>query len=121
MGGVMAKILVADDEFIVADVIRRSCEVAGYEAVAAEDGKQALTLWDESFALLITDFNMPEMTGQQLTEAIRATGDKRPIIQMTANSAISDEEAVAWGATLVIHKPFSPRELIPVIKSLLSS
>ena len=115
----MAKILMAEDEPVVYVIMKRVLEeVAGHEVVITTNGREALEVWDESFALLITDYNMPEMGGQQLVETIRVSGDMRPIIQTNAGN-LEEQVALAYGANALLRKPFHPRELIALINQLL--
>ena len=79
----MPLIVVAEDEFLIADVLVMMLEDAGYEVATAAHGKAALVLVKEKRpALVITDFMMPLMTGLELAQAIRAdiTLSATPII-----------------------------------------
>ncbi|MFT4561487.1 MAG: two-component system sensor histidine kinase/response regulator [Gammaproteobacteria bacterium] len=83
-------ILVAEDNNINQKVIRRQLELLGYTADIAENGRLALSWWRHGeYALVLTDFHMPEMDGYELTEAIRKEEDgaqRIPIFALTANA-----------------------------------
>lgn len=87
-------ILVAEDNEVNQKVILQQLALLGYTADVAGDGLQALALWKSGdYALLLTDLNMPEMDGYDLTLAIRSeeVGKRRiPIVALTAN-ALKDE------------------------------
>ena len=90
-------ILVAEDNEINRDVIRRQLKLLGYAAEIADDGAAALALWGRRrYGLLLTDCHMPEMDGYALTEAIRQaegfTGQRLPIVAFTANALKGEAE-----------------------------
>lgn len=111
------RILIAEDNPAMANVIRFNLESAGIYAEVAGNGRDAWQrLQEDDFDLVITDFQMPEMDGRELCLAIRASerhGDL-PIILLTAKeleleSMTSLEDLQA---TRICQKPFSPSELI---------
>ncbi len=107
------RILIADDEESIRDMISRIVNRFGYETVAARNGKEALeALRREPFTILITDIIMPEMDGFQLMKAAHAEFPDIHIICMTAHAAsYSYTDVVALGATDYITKPFTVDEL----------
>lgn len=92
------RLLVGDDMSANRLVLTRQLEFLGHQVVAVEDGKAALSRWcEEPFDAVITDCNMPGISGYALTEAIRQIEEKEqrrrcPVIGCTAN-AMSDEAA----------------------------
>lgn len=88
--GTNLRILMADDNETNRDVILQQLSLLGYIADSAENGIVALTMWRTGrYALLLTDCNMPEMDGYELTQTIRneePIGIHRPIIAITANA-----------------------------------
>ena len=81
----MTKILVCEDEKDLNRFVCLSLRNAGYEAVAAFDGEEALSKLDEEqFDLILTDIMMPKMDGYELCENVRAFSKELPIIFMTA-------------------------------------
>ena len=89
-------ILVAEDNEINRKVISQQLNLLGFATVIAGDGKEALQLWENGdFALLLTDLNMPNMDGYELSKAIRqaeAEGRHLPIVALTANALTSEEK-----------------------------
>ena len=110
------RILVVDDMASMRSVICHILDSIGYEDTeSAVDGVQALTKLQESkFDLVISDWNMPNMNGQELLENIR--GDEQlkhlPVLMVTAETekAIVVNAAKA-GVSAYIVKPFSPQQL----------
>ena len=107
------RILVADDEETVREMVTKIISQMGHEAVTARDGKEALEMLRKgSFAILVTDIKMPEMDGFELMKSVRAEFPKIHIICMTAHGAsYAYTDVVALGATDYITKPFSIDEM----------
>ena len=114
------KILIADDESNIRDVCTRYLEREGYEVITAGDGEEALQLWAQASPdLLILDVMMPNTNGFQVCEEIRNKHDI-PIILLTARGEENDRiVGLTMGADDYITKPFSPRELVLRVKSIL--
>ena len=114
----------ADDSASVRQMVQFTLEAAGYEVLAANDGKEALErLKTTTVDLIITDLNMPNMTGLELIKHARALPAYKfvPIVMLTTES----EEGVkaqgrAAGATGWIVKPFKQDQLLAVVKKLVS-
>ncbi len=110
------KILVVDDFATMRKVIRNLLKQSGYEdIVEAEDGVVALrVLKSQKIDLVISDWNMPNMTGLELLKAVRADSDlgKIPFLMVTAE-ALQDNvvEAVKAGVSNYIVKPFTAEVL----------
>ncbi|WP_231978968.1 hybrid sensor histidine kinase/response regulator [Pseudomonas sp. Os17] len=86
-------VLVAEDNPINQATLSHQLQQLGCRNTLAADGAEALDLWRVGdYDLLLTDVNMPRMNGYELTCILRASGDDRPIIGITAN-AMCDEEA----------------------------
>ena len=120
---VSKKILVADDEAHILHVVSLKLRNAGYDVITAVDGEEALELCiAEQPDLLITDYQMPIMTGLELCKRIRALPQtaKMPAIMLTARGFdIEPGEMAAAGIATVLAKPFSPREVLEKVKELL--
>ena len=119
------RILVADDEEYIVRVVSFKLESAGYEVVEAIDGADA---WSKVRAgdidLVLTDHQMPLMTGLELAGRIAADPATRhiPVIMLTARGFRLDaEEIVASRIVELIAKPFSPRGLLDRIRETLES
>ena len=117
------KILVADDEAHILHVVSMKLRNAGYEVVTAVDGEEALELCASEIPdLLITDFQMPFMSGLELCKEIRAAEETRniPAIMLTARGFdIEPAEMIEAGIAAVLAKPFSPREVLEKVTALL--
>ena len=119
------RILVADDEEYIVRVVSFKLESAGYEVVEAIDGADA---WSKVRAgdidLVLTDHQMPLMTGLELAGRIAADPSTRdiPVIMLTARGFRLDaEEIVASRIVDLIAKPFSPRGLLDRIRETLEA
>jgi DNA-binding response OmpR family regulator len=119
----MKKILVADDEKEIVEVIAMRLEAGGYEAVKAYDSLQAVRLAHETKPdLIILDIRMPPGTGIAVFENLKMSSftSKTPVIFITAYP--SDDirkEVLEKGAADFIAKPFESQELLNKVKKLL--
>ncbi|MBO8464105.1 MAG: response regulator transcription factor [Firmicutes bacterium] len=112
------KILIADDEKEIRDIIKLLLMGEGYEVVTAENGKQVLELADESIDMFVLDVNMPELSGFAVGAELRKKY-YAPIIFLTAYSGESDKVmGFSVGADDYLTKPFSNMELLLRVKSL---
>lgn len=112
------KILVVDDEPFVCDAVKMMLEFDGHKVVAAANGKNALELFDrEPFDVVITDYKMPGMTGDELALALKARVPDQPIIMLTAHAEMIKTEAVPLtGVDQLVSKPFQFDELREAIQ-----
>ena len=114
------QILVVEDDLALASVIRFNLAAAGYSVEVAGDGCEG---WQRaqagSFDLVITDQQMPGMTGSELCRQLRS--DERyaavPIMMLTAKRLELDQRKLQAeiGVTEIFSKPFSPQELIEAV------
>ena len=116
------KFLVVDDSSTMRRIVVNSLQRIGFaECVEASDGREALALFDPSVKFVITDWNMPNMTGTELAKALRARGEQVPILMVTARSVREDIiEAMEAGVNNYIVKPFTPQILKEKIDALMS-
>ncbi|MBL8488138.1 MAG: response regulator [Rhodocyclaceae bacterium] len=112
------RILVAEDNPVNRLLIEHLLKRLGHEVVMADDGVAALARYEHSgpFDLLLTDIQMPNMDGMELTQRIRgrqaASGDRMPIIALTAHAMRGDDERIiAGGADAYLAKPIDAAEL----------
>jgi len=114
------KILAADDDRDLRELIGFTLAQAGYLVLKAGDGPSALkTFDDESPDLVVLDINMPGASGFQVCEAIRKRS-RVPVIMLTVRGEEEDlVRALELGADDYLTKPFSPRTLLARIKALL--
>lgn len=115
------KVLIADDEERIVKLISDFLVSAGYTAVKAYDGKQALEAFraDPEIALAVVDIMMPEMDGWELTKKIRETSGI-PILMLSARGEDFDMlTGFENGIDEYVTKPFSPAVLIKRIDALI--
>jgi len=114
------KILIVEDEQKIADVIASYLQNAGYETVIANDGEEGLKLYSKEHPdLVVLDLMLPGLSGEEVCKAIRAT-DTTPIIMLTAKAA--EDEIIGGlnlGADDYVIKPFSPRQLMARVETVL--
>lgn len=112
----MKKILVAEDENAIRDIIAINLMRAGYEVVQASDGRQALKLFNispGSFDVVLLDIMMPILDGVSVCKAIREANANTGIILLTAKTQERDKiMGLTSGADDYITKPFSVNELL---------
>jgi DNA-binding response OmpR family regulator len=117
-----ARVLIADDDTVVRDVVRRYLERDGLEVTVASDGGEALrVLSTERIDVAVLDVMMPGPDGLSLCRTLRAGGDfSVPVILLTALGEEDDRIAgLEAGADDYVTKPFSPRELALRVRSVL--
>lgn len=117
------RILTVEDSTSLREMISFTLNGAGYEVAEAEDGQAALDRLKGFRAdLVITDLNMPNMNGIELTRTLRADPAYRfvPIIFLTTESQLQKKQAAKEvGATGWIVKPFKPDQLLQVVRKVL--
>lgn len=126
----MSTVLVADDEYVICDILGFALEDAGYLVEKASNGEKALEILKAGLApetpektrveLLITDYMMPVMNGEELARALRANPDLEalPIILMSgAQASIGRENPGLFDG--VLDKPFDTELLIAMVQELL--
>jgi two-component system phosphate regulon response regulator PhoB len=117
------KILVADDEPDVLNLVSANLRAAGFEVLKAEDGPSALELArSQPPHLLVLDLMLPGMSGLEVCRALKAdpVTSSIPIIMLTAKAEEVDRiVGLELGADDYVTKPFSPRELVLRVKSVL--
>lgn len=116
----MPRILIADDEEHIRDVVQYALQRDGYEVIAAANGREALErLGRGDIDLIVLDVLMPELDGLSLCRMIREQGDL-PIIFLSSRTEEADRiVGLELGGDDYMTKPFSPRELSTRIKAIL--
>jgi DNA-binding response OmpR family regulator len=114
------KVLIADDDADLRDLIAFTLSQAGYLVIKAADGPAAVRSFEQEAAdLVVLDINMPGMSGFQVCETIRARSAV-PVMMLTVRGEEEDlVRALGLGADDYLTKPFSPRTLLARIKALL--
>lgn len=115
------RILLAEDEPSLGQIIKESLETRNFEVLLCENGDEAMeTYLKESPELLVLDVMMPKKDGFTLAKEIRAHNDQIPIIFLTAKSQTQDVvEGFTIGGNDYLKKPFSMEELIVRMNALL--
>jgi DNA-binding response OmpR family regulator len=115
------RILVVDDELSIRQLSSKVLTQSGYHVDAAEDGAAG---WDalqaSSYDLLITDNNMPKVSGVELVKMLRSAGMTLPAVMVSATlppEALNGDSSLQLAATLV--KPFTMQELLGTIENIL--
>jgi len=109
------KVLLADDSGVMRKIILRSLNALEITDVTeAVDGAEALEFFNaESYDLVLSDWNMPNMNGLELVQAIRKTGSTVPVFMITTESDQSQVlKAISAGASNYLVKPFDQETLL---------
>ena len=114
-------ILVVDDDPTVSDVVRRYLERAGYSVTLAGDGRDALAAYERVRPdLVVLDLMLPGIDGLEVCRRLRSTPAGVPIVMLTALGEEADRVlGLQLGADDYVTKPFSPRELVLRVQSVL--
>ena len=120
----MAKILIAEDEPDIRELVLFMLRFAGYEVVAATNGEEAVqTALREKPDLILLDVRMPRMTGYDACRLMKANPDLRdvPVVFLSAKGQESEiQSGLEAGAEEYLLKPFSPAELTNRVRGILS-
>ena len=116
----MDKILVADDDLNICELLRLYLEKEGFEVVMAHDGEEAVAKFEsEKPSLILLDIMMPKLDGWQVCRQIRQKSDC-PIIMLTAKGETFDKVlGLELGADDYVVKPFDTKEIVARIKAVL--
>jgi two-component system, chemotaxis family, chemotaxis protein CheY len=116
-------IMTVDDSASLRQMVQFVLRDGGYEVIEAVDGVDALAkLKGRELDLILSDINMPNMTGLELTRQLRVMPEYKfvPIVLLTTEShAEKKQEGKAAGATGWIVKPFTPDQLMAVVKKVM--
>jgi CheY-like chemotaxis protein len=117
-------ILVIEDEQAIRKLIDRLIRQWGYETLLAANGQDGLRLFDQNapdVALVLLDWNLPGTSGRAtLQELITRRPDLRVVLVTGAVEATTDEHATADTVSILL-KPFTPTELMLVVKSVMEA
>lgn len=117
----LARILVAEDETSLNDLLQDALRMNGYETISAKHGMEALRLIrEEKPDLVILDINMPNLDGFEVIEKIRNENNNIPIIILTARDKKDDKSiGFSLGADDFVTKPFGLEELLMRVAAVL--
>lgn len=118
-------ILVCDDEAHIRAIIVAKLRSAGYDVAEARDGREALQLAESHPpVLVITDFQMPYISGIELATRLRATPatHETPVLMLTARGyVIAPDQVAKTNIVEVMGKPFGVRQLLAKVQSILTA
>tara|TARA_R110002072_G_scaffold243821_2_gene403080 strand:- start:57163 stop:57546 length:384 start_codon:yes stop_codon:yes gene_type:complete len=120
------RILIAEDNLVMAHVLQFNLERAGFDVHTAADGELALeAALENSFDIIITDYQMPRMNGEELVQQLRTHPEytNAPIVMCSAKGYEIDTARLEreLGISEVVYKPFSPAQIVELIHSLTST
>jgi two-component system response regulator FlrC len=117
------RILIVDDDHAMRLALAESLESCGYDISAAENGSEALNLFNKrKFDLVVTDMKMPEMSGIEVLQGVKKMSPTVPVILITAYGTVNTAvEAMKQGAAEFIMKPFSLDDLEAIVKNVLNT
>lgn len=119
------RVLVVDDEAHIVQVVSLKLRNVGYDVITAVDGEEGYELaCREHPDLIITDYQMPYMTGLELCQQLAGNTQTAgiPVLMLTARGyALDDQDLVIGNIKDVLSKPFSPRLIVAQVNKLLSN
>lgn len=118
---VLPKALIAEDDRVLADILRLALVRAGFEVTVAHDGQRALSLARNiTFRAIVSDFQMPRLNGEAFLSSVRFEGASRDaiLVMCSAKGYELDLERLKpeLGLATILYKPFSLAELVQVLK-----
>ena len=120
----MAKILIAEDERDIRDLVAFTLRFAGHEVVAASNGEEAVQMAPQANPdLILMDVRMPRMTGYEACRAIKANPNLKdiPVVFLSAKGQESEiQTGLEVGAEEYLLKPFAPDQLTERVKAILA-
>jgi DNA-binding response OmpR family regulator len=120
----MTKILIAEDEPDIRDLVAFTLRFAGYEVVAGSNGEEAVQIAKQELPdLILLDVRMPRMTGYEACKLIKADSKLRdvPVVFLSAKGQESEiRDGMDAGAEEYLLKPFAPDQLTERVRSILA-
>lgn len=115
------RILIAEDDHGIRDLIRTRLEIAGYEVHLARNGREAVARVKAlEFRAMVLDINMPELDGFGVLTELKAENIVLPVLVLTARHTTDDvRRAIGLGAKDYLTKPFSEAQLLARVARLL--
>lgn len=119
------RILIAEDDADMRELLEEILNDAGYEIVAAANGRFALAHVEnerEQIDLVLTDVQMPELKGDELLAKVRQTRGDAPVVVITAFGSVENAvEMVKRGAYSYLTKPFATKDLLEIVRAALAN
>jgi CheY-like chemotaxis protein len=121
---VTVRVLIAEDEAMIALTLSDILEAEGYEVTIAGDGAKALARarqFGEALDVLVTDLNMPEMSGEDLIHALRGDRPELPVVVVTGSAPFGGVDALrrqggGHGPFALLHKPIDYADLVDTLR-----
>jgi len=117
-------ILIAEDEDVLRDLLSNFMRSLGYAVVTARDGQEALNIFETEpgrYHLIISDMMMPNKNGIELFREVRAVRPQIKFILVTGYSLADVDESILGQMTAVVTKPYTPMQLIKVVRNIFDS
>jgi len=120
----MAKILIAEDERDIRDLVMFTLQFAGYDVIAASNGEEAYHLAIQHLPdLILSDVRMPKMTGYEMCKLVKAEPKTQhiPVVFLSAKGQDAEvQQGIEVGAAEYLLKPFAPDQLMAKVAEILS-
>jgi len=117
------RVLIVEDQEDLRDILRLALEGAGYTVIEAENGRQGVEkVTTERPDLVLMDIQMPILDGYDATREIKASPDhaRTPVIAVSSYAMKGDEEkARAAGCDAYVTKPYSPKQVVAIVRQYL--
>ena len=116
------RVLVAEDDVLLREILCEGLAAEGFEVESAEDGRDALETFRGGgpYDVLLIDEEMPGMRGRELLWRIRAEGHRVPALLISGNLHLEAEERAALGVGPVLRKPISFADLASALRAAVS-
>jgi two-component system response regulator MprA len=115
------RVLVVEDDDSVRSAIRRALLLSGYEVILAENGEAGLMRSQADVPdAIVLDLGLPDIDGIQVCQTLRSSGNRTPILMLTARAAVEDRvDGLEAGADDYLVKPYDVRELEARLKAIM--
>ncbi|WP_455179085.1 response regulator [Azospirillum melinis] len=119
------RILIVEDDALVALALAETCEAVGYSVTCAYNGNDGLRAFAAApFDVVVTDLNMPGCDGRRMIRELRAEWPCLPIVVVTADppaGGVRDLKGDAPGMTVLLHKPMPANALLMALRAILEA
>lgn len=115
------KILVVDDEPLIRELLGEFLEEEGHEVQEAENGLKAWELLSEKengIKAVLADIKMPVMGGRELLQRIRENNMTLPVVLLSGQINVTNEDALNVGATHILHKPLEFADILSILEEI---
>jgi CheY-like chemotaxis protein len=117
------RLLVAEDDGPLREILQEGLESEGFAVVAASDGAHALELFDTTgpFDALVLDHEMPHLTGRELLARLRARGERVVTLLVSGTLELPEDERARLGVGALLRKPVSIGEIARALRQALAA